>query len=92
MKRREIMAKIKEIVQKHGIKKAYLFGSFARKERNYHDIDVAIEPPNGFSLMDMAGVLLELEDELGEKVDLVSLRPLKQRLMQYIKKDLTAVA
>jgi predicted nucleotidyltransferase len=91
MKREQIIRTIKGILSEHGIKKAYLFGSFARNEK-YNDIDVAIEPPKGkFSLLDLVGVEQELEDETGKNVDVVILRSIKPRLKPYIEKDLTAV-
>ncbi|MDO8747292.1 MAG: nucleotidyltransferase domain-containing protein [Thermodesulfovibrionales bacterium] len=91
MKREQILKRIKEVLSEHGINKAYLFGSFARKER-YHDIDIAIEPPKGkFSLLDLVGVEQQLEDEICKNVDVVILNSIKPRLKPYIKKDLTAI-
>ncbi|MBI3376885.1 MAG: nucleotidyltransferase domain-containing protein [Nitrospirae bacterium] len=91
MKREQIIEIIKEVLSEHGIKKAYLFGSFARKGR-YNDIDIAIEPPKGkFSLLDLVGVEQELEDETGKDIDVVILRAIKPRLKHYIEKDLTAI-
>ena len=88
MKREQIIRAIKEVLSEHGIREAYLFGSFARKER-YRDIDIAIEPPKGkFSLLDLVGVEQELEDETGKNVDVVILRSIKPRLKPYIKKTL----
>jgi predicted nucleotidyltransferase len=91
MKRDQIIRTIKEVLSERGIKKAYLFGSFARREQ-YHDIDIAIEPPKGkFSLLDIVSVEQELEDETGKNVDVVILRSIKPRLKPYIEKDLTSI-
>lgn len=91
MKREQIIRTIKEVLSEHGIKKAYLFGSFARKEI-YRDIDIAIKPPKGkFSLLDLVGVEQKLEDKTGKNVDVVILSSIKPRLKPYIKKDLTAI-
>ena len=91
MKREQIIKIIREVLSEHGIKKAYLFGSFARKEK-YRDIDIAIEPPKGkFSLLDLVGVEQELEDETGKNVDVVILHSIKPRLKAHIEKDLTTV-
>lgn len=91
MKREQIIRTIKRVLSEHGIREAYLFGSFARNER-YRDIDIAIEPPKGkFSLLDLVGVEQELEDETGKNVDVVMLRSIKPRLKPYIEKDLTAI-
>lgn len=92
MKRETIIESIKKTLREHGISKAYLFGSFAREERNYHDIDVTIEPPKGrFSLLDLVGVEQELEDVTGKKVDVVIYHSVKPRLKQYVDKDITAI-
>ena len=91
MKREQLIRTIKEVLNGYGIREAYLFGSFARKER-YRDIDIAIEPPKGkFSLLDLVGVEQKLEDETGKNVDVVMLRSIKPRLKSYIEKDLTAI-
>ena len=92
MKREIIIEKIKEVLKGHGVQTAYLFGSFARKERTYHDIDIAIDPPkNKFSLLDLVGIEQELQDQTGKKVDVVIYRSIKPRLKSNIDKDLTAV-
>lgn len=91
MKREQIIKAIKGVLSEHGVKKAYLFGSFARNEK-FHDIDIAIElPKRKFSLLDLVGVEQKLEDETGKNVDVVILRSIKPRLRTYIEKDLTAI-
>ena len=89
--RQQKIETIRRVLLKSGIRKAYLFGSFARKERGYKDIDIAIDPPEHFSLMDMAGVLVELEDGLGLAVDLVTVRSMNPRMMEYVRKDMTLI-
>ena len=69
-----------------------MFGSFARGDFDEKsDVDILIEPPEGFSLFDLAGLHLGLEDILGRKVDVVtydSINPLiKDRVMRE-KKDI----
>lgn len=92
MKREKIIETTREILKKHGVLRAYLFGSFARKERACHDIDIAIDPPEGkFSILDLVGMEQELEDKTGKKVDIVLYRSIKPRLKANIDKDLTAV-
>jgi len=92
MKRKQIIETIKKVLTAHGVGAAYLFGSFARKERRVHDIDVAIKPPTGkFSLLDLIGVEQELQDKTGEKIDLVIIDSIKSRLRPYIEKDLVSI-
>jgi predicted nucleotidyltransferase len=45
MERERIISEISRVLKENGIRKAYLFGSFARKEKDYKDIDVAIDIP-----------------------------------------------
>ena len=80
------------ILKAHKIKKAAVFGSFARGDfDDKSDVDILIEPPEGFSLFDLAGLHLNLEDTLGRKADVViydSINPLiKDRVMKE-KKDI----
>jgi len=89
MERKTILNSIEARLRKEGIKKAYLFGSFARGEKKYRDIDIAIEAPkNGFSLLDLVGVEQDLEKKLHKKIDLMTLRSISPYVLPYIKKDL----
>ncbi|MEK6926335.1 MAG: nucleotidyltransferase family protein [Nanoarchaeota archaeon] len=69
----KIKQKIIEILKKNKIKKAGIFGSYARDEqKNDSDIDVLIQPTKEMSLLDLSGLKIELEEALNRKVDLVS--------------------
>jgi uncharacterized protein len=87
------LKKIKEILKKNDIKKAYIFGSFARKEKDYKDIDIAIEPPKKgrFSLIDMERLGEELEKGTKKKIDIMTIRSISPYFKRYIKKDLVAI-
>ena len=80
------------ILKAHKIKKAAVFGSFARGDfDNKSDVDILIEPPEGFSLFDLAGLHLNLEDTLGRKVDVMiydSINPLIKDKVMKEKKDI----
>ncbi len=68
----ELKLKIIKILKKNKIKKAGIFGSYARGEQKKNsDIDIIIEPAKGMGL-EFIGVKLELEDKLGRKIDLVT--------------------
>ena len=89
MDRAKIVSAIKGVLRANGIRKAYLFGSFARNERNFHDIDIAIEAPKGkFSLLDLIGVEQEIAGKVKKKVDLVTVNSLSPHFAPYIKKDM----
>jgi predicted nucleotidyltransferase len=90
MKREETIQLIRKVLTGHGIRRAYLFGSFARKERIYRDIDIAIDKPKGkFSLLDLIGIEQELSDSTGKKIEVVIYRSIKPRIKENIKKDLS---
>ena len=91
MRREQIIQTIQKTLRKHRIKEAYLFGSFARGEERYNDIDIAIRPPQKFSLLDMAGVLVELEEETSKKVDLISSRAIHPRFRPRILREQVAL-
>jgi len=92
MKRDKIISTIQEVLKKHGTQEAYLFGSFARKERVYHDIDIAIRPPKGkFSLLDLVHIENVLNERTGKKVEIITLRSIHPRLRPYITKDMVRV-
>ena len=83
----ELKPKIIKILKKNKIKKAGIFGSYVRGEqRKNSDIDILIEPPKGMGL-EFVGVKLELEDELGRKVDLVTYKGVHPLIKRKILKE-----
>lgn len=88
MTRELIIATTKRILLKHGIRKAYLFGSFARKQRAYHDIDIAIEPPEDFSLLDLVRVENLLKKKVKKNFDVITINSISPHLMPYIQGEL----
>ncbi len=83
----KLKPKIVKILKKYRIKKAAIFGSYARgDQRKNSDVDILIEPPEGMGL-EFVGLQLELEKNLGLKVDLVSYNGLNRHLKKYILSD-----
>lgn len=75
---------------KYKIKRAYLFGSFARgEEKSSSDIDIRIEADDGFTLFDQSNFRLDLKERLNREIDIVSALPadLDSRFYSSIKKD-----
>lgn len=65
---------LKEVLGKHGIKRIFLFGSYARGEANREsDVDILCENGDISTLIEQGMVEDELEERLGKKVDLVFL-------------------
>ncbi len=78
-------AVVTEILKKNGVKKAALFGSFARDEAtNTSDIDLLIEFRGKKSLFDLVGLKQELEESLGRSVDLITYNSLHPLLREKI--------
>ena len=85
MELKEIKAKIRKVLKKHGVTRAGIFGSFVRGEqKKISDVDVLIMTPNNVGLFDFVGIKLELEDALGRKVDLVDYRGIKPLIKDRI--------
>ena len=83
-----LRAKRDEILQicaKCGARNVRVFGSVARGEADEQsDIDLLVEFEPNRSLLDHAGLWVELQELLGVKVDVVSERGLKPRIRQRV--------
>jgi predicted nucleotidyltransferase len=65
----------------HGARNVRVFGSFARGEqRAESDIDLLVDLDTGRSLMDLGGLLVDLEKLLGSRVDVATEQMLKSRV------------
>ncbi|RCK72532.1 MAG: Nucleotidyltransferase [Anaerolineae bacterium] len=82
---REKRAEILQICAKYGARNVRVFGSVARGEADeLSDIDLLVEFEPGRSLLDHAGLWLELEALLGCQVDVVSERGIKPRIRERV--------
>ena len=76
------------IAARHGARNVRVFGSVARGEDDdKSDIDLLVEFESGRSLLDHAGLWLELQDLLGCKVDVVSERGIKPRIRERVLRE-----
>lgn len=83
----KIIPKIIRILKKNNVKKAGIFGSYAKGEQKKNsDIDILIEPPKGIGF-GFVGIQFELEDVLGKKVDLVTYKYISPYLKENILKS-----
>lgn len=77
--------KVREILQENGISRAAFFGSIVRDElTDESDIDTLIEFEGHKSLLDLAGLKLDLEDALQRRVDLLTYRSIHPLLKERI--------
>jgi uncharacterized protein len=74
--------------QNRGASNIRVFGSIARGEqRADSDVDFLVDFEPGRSLLDLTGLWLALESELGCKVDVVSSRGLNPRIAPEILRE-----
>lgn len=79
-----IKKKIVPILKKYNVKRAGIFGSYARGEQKRNsDIDIIIQPPKGMGF-GFAGIQMEMEKKLGRKVDMVTYKYLSPYLKDKI--------
>ncbi len=84
---KELKPKIVKILKKHGIRKAGIFGSYARGENKKNsDIDIIIQPRKGMGL-EFVGVQLELQDKIGKKIDLVTYKGIHPLIKEDVLKE-----
>jgi len=84
---KEIKKKIIRILKKNNVVRAGIFGSYATgKQKKNSDIDILVKTsePLGFAFV---GIKLELEEELGRKVDLLTYKSIHPLLKKRILKE-----
>ena len=73
------------IIKKYNISKAALFGSILTgKMKDDSDIDLLVDMPRDSSLFDLLRVKIDLEEQLGRRVDLVQYKAIKLKLKNEI--------
>lgn len=83
----KIKPRIVEVLKKNNVKRAGIFGSYARGEQKKNsDIDILIEPPKGIGF-GFAGIAIELESKTGKKVDLVTYKYISSYIKDQILKE-----
>jgi len=82
----EILRQKKPILrERFKVKEIGIFGSFVRgEEKDTSDLDILVELERPVGLIKFVGLQNYLSDELGEKVDLVTISALKPRIKENI--------
>lgn len=85
----DIKNKIKPVLKFHDVKKAAVFGSYARGDQTKKsDVDMLIEYKNDDkSLFDLIGLKMDLEKALNKKVDLGEYCAIRPRIKEKILKE-----
>ncbi len=77
--------KILQIAEQYGARQVRVFGSVARRQDDAgSDIDFLVDMEPGRSLLDLGGLLVDLEKLLNSKVDVVTERGLKERIRDRV--------
>jgi predicted nucleotidyltransferase len=82
--------RVAELCRRYRVKELSVFGSVARGDWGPNsDIDLLVEfvPNSGIGLIEYAGLMRELSDLMGRKVDLVSKRALKPLIRDSVLGD-----
>lgn len=83
----QIQAIVAPLAKTYGAERVYLFGSYARGDMtDASDIDLRIDKGRIRGL-ELAGLLIDLEDALGMQVDLITTASLDEKFLSAIRKD-----
>jgi hypothetical protein len=87
-RREEILA----LAARHGARDVRIFGSAARGEDDGRsDVDFLVDMEPGRSLLDLGGLLMDLEELLGREVDVVTVNGLHSRIRDRVLREAVAV-
>jgi uncharacterized protein len=77
--------KILEVAARHGARNVRVFGSVARGEADERsDLDLLVDLDRGRSLMDLGGLLMDLQETLGVRVDISTERMLRPEIRKRV--------
>jgi uncharacterized protein len=83
-KREEVL----RIARRHGARNVRVFGSVARGEAMPDsDVDFLVDMEPGRSLLDLGGLLMDLQELLGRRVDVVTERGLRERVRERVLRE-----
>jgi predicted nucleotidyltransferase len=89
---RRLLKKNRKLLNRHHIKRLYVFGSTARDQaRSDSDLDLVAEYSAPIGLSEAAKVREELESLFHKKVDLVSFEALKPDMKAQVRKEMRLV-
>lgn len=79
---------ILDVASRHGALNVRVFGSVARGESDERsDVDFLVEMERGRSLLDLGGFLMDLEELLGKRVDVVTEKGLRSRIRERVLRE-----
>jgi len=79
-----------EIKRRYKVKEIGVFGSVMRGEqKEASDIDILVDFEDGADLFDLTGLASFLEEKLGQKVDVVPKRALREEIREAVLREVT---
>lgn len=88
----EMKHKIIFVLRKHDVIHADLFGSFARNEADENsDLDILVELPENKSLFDLVRIKLDLQEELGIDVDVLTYASVNPQIKSQVMSNKVAI-
>ena len=79
---------ILRLASRHGARNVRLFGSAARGQADaLSDIDILVDLEPGRSLLDLGGLLMDLQELLGCPVDVVTEKGLRPRIKERVLRE-----
>jgi Predicted nucleotidyltransferases len=91
----QVTSKRTEIVQiarRHGATNIRVFGSVARRDCDQDsDVDFLVDLERGRSLLDLGGLLMDLQNLLGRPVDVVTEKGLRPRIRERVLREARAL-
>lgn len=79
---------ILQIARRHGATNVRVFGSVSRGEaRADSDVDFLVDLDEGRSLLDLGGLLMDLQELLGCPVDVVTEKSLRPRIRERVLRE-----
>ena len=83
-KREEVL----QVARRHGASNVRVFGSVARGEASPDsDVDFLVDMEPGRSLLDLGGLLMDLQELLGRRVDVVTEQGLRSRVRERVLRE-----
>lgn len=85
-------SEIIRIARRHGALNVRIFGSVARGDADTEsDLDFLVDLEHGRSLLDLGGLLMDLQDLFGRRVDVVTEKGLRPRIRERVLREARAI-
>ncbi len=85
---KKIKIEIAPILKKHQVKKASVFGSYARGENTKNsDIDMLVELKRDKTMIDLINLEMDIEKKTKRKIDLITFKSINPLIKKNILKD-----